>query len=105
MSNTSIYPTAAVAMSTGLRRPRASKHAAPARKRNYESATFHVNDVKFWDRDKLYPALKFTHYYDKPYYKNDHFNEFGASDEELYKFGIQTLSKLHREKKPFTRSS
>lgn len=101
MSNTSIYPTAAVAMSTGYGDRVLPSMPRLLEKRNYESATFHVNDVKFWDRDKLYPALKFTHYYDKPYYKNDHFNEFGASDEELYKFGIQTLSKLHREKKPF----
>jgi len=101
MSNTSIYPTAAVAMSTGYGDRELPSMPRLLEKRNYESATFHVNDVKFWDRDKLYPALKFTHYYDKPNYKNDHFNEFGASDEELYKFGIRTLAKLHRENKPF----
>lgn len=101
MSNTSIYPTAAVAMSTGYGDRELPSMPRLLGERNYESATFHVNDVKFWDRDKLYPALKFTHYYDKPNYKNDHFNEFGASDEELYKFGIRTLAKLHRENKPF----
>lgn len=101
MSNTSIYPTAAVAMSTGYGDRELPSMPRLLGERNYESATFHVNDVKFWDRDKLYPALKFTHYYDKPNYKIDHFNEFGASDEELYKFGIRTLAKLHRENKPF----
>ncbi|WP_236575485.1 MULTISPECIES: LTA synthase family protein [Paenibacillus] len=101
MSNTSIYPTATIAMSTGFGDRELPSMPRLLEKRNYEADTFHVNDVKFWDRDKLYPALNFTHYYDKPNYKNDHFNEFGASDEELYKFGVQTLSKLHQEKKPF----
>lgn len=101
MSNTSIYPTATVAMSTGYGDRELPSMPRLLEKRNYEADTFHVNDVKFWDRNKLYPALNFTNYYDKPYYKNDHFNEFGASDEELYKFGIETLSKLHQEHKPF----
>ncbi|MEC0238926.1 LTA synthase family protein [Paenibacillus dokdonensis] len=101
MSNTSIYPTAAIAMSTGYGDRELPSMPRLLEKENYEADTFHVNDVKFWDRNKLYPALNFTHYYDKPNYKNDHFNEFGASDEELYKFGIKTLSKLHQEKKPF----
>ncbi|MDR0268422.1 LTA synthase family protein [Paenibacillus sp.] len=101
MSNTSIYPTATVAMSTGYGDRELPSMPRLLEKKNYEADTFHVNDVKFWDRNKLYPALNFTHYYDKPNYKNDHFNEFGASDEELYKFGVQTLSKLHQENKPF----
>ncbi|MGN7355914.1 LTA synthase family protein [Paenibacillus sp. SAF-054] len=101
MSNTSIYPTAAVAMSTGYGDRVLPSMPRLLEKYGYEADTFHVNDVKFWDRDDLYPALNFTHYYDKPNYKNDHFNEFGASDEELYKFGIQTLSKLHEQNKPF----
>ncbi|MCJ8010514.1 LTA synthase family protein [Paenibacillus sp. KQZ6P-2] len=101
MSNTSIYPTGDIPMSTGYGDRELPSMPRLLEKQNYEADTFHVNDVKFWDRDKLYPALNFTHYYDKPYYKNDHFNEFGASDEELYKFGVQTLSKLHQEKKPF----
>ncbi|MED5015752.1 LTA synthase family protein [Paenibacillus chibensis] len=101
MSNTSIYPTAAIAMSTGYGDRELPSMPRILEKQGYEADTFHVNDVKFWDRDKLYPALNFTHYYDKPNYKNDHFNEFGASDEELYNFGIQTLSKLHQESKPF----
>ncbi|AZN41869.1 LTA synthase family protein [Paenibacillus albus] len=98
MSNTSIYPTAKIAMSTGY-----GDRAIPSlprllQKFGYNANTFHVNDVTFWDRNKLYAALNFDHYYDKPNYKNDHFNSFGASDEELYRVATE---KLTADKQPF----
>lgn len=101
MSNTSIYPTGTVAMSTGF-----GDRALPSlprllQKYNYEANTFHVNDVGFWDRSKLYPALNFNQYYDKTSYNNDHFNEFGASDEELYRVGVDKLSAISKSGKPF----
>jgi len=101
MSNTSIYPTGTMAMSTEY-----GDRALPSLPRlleglNYEADTFHVNDVSFWDRDKLYPALNFSHYFDKPSYENDHFNSFGASDENLYQEGIHVLSGLQAQGKPF----
>ncbi|CAI6030481.1 LTA synthase family protein [Cohnella sp. JJ-181] len=101
MSNTSIYPTAKIAMSTGY-----GDRALPSLPRllqrsGYKAYTFHVNDVKFWDRNRLYPALNFDRYFDKPYYNNDHFNDFGASDEELYRFGIEELAKTSEEGTPF----
>ncbi|GAB6988826.1 LTA synthase family protein [Paenibacillus pini] len=101
MSNTSIYPTGTAAMSTAFGDRELPSMPRLLEKRNYEADTFHVNDVAFWDRSKLYPALNFDHYYDKPSYKNDHFNEFGASDEELYKTGIQKLTDLHKQNKSF----
>ncbi|WP_276352084.1 LTA synthase family protein [Cohnella caldifontis] len=101
MSNTSIYPTAKVAMSTGY-----GDRAIPSlpkllEKRGYAAETFHVNDVTFWDRNKLYPALGFDKYFDKPYFNDDHFNAFGASDEELYKTAVNRMVELKNENKPF----
>jgi lipoteichoic acid synthase len=101
MSNTSLYPTGTVAMSTGF-----GDRAMPSLPKllqnlNYQADTFHVNDVSFWDRIKLYPALNFDHYYDKPFYVNDHFNSFGASDENLYKEGMTILTDLQTKNKPF----
>ncbi len=101
MSNTSIYPTGAIAMSTGY-----GDRVLPSLPRllgdsGYVSNTFHINDVTFWDRNRMYPALGFTAYYDKPAFKNDHFNSFGASDEELYKVGLEKLQKLNKESEPF----
>ncbi|MNH92928.1 Lipoteichoic acid synthase [compost metagenome] len=101
MSNTSIYPTGTIAMSTGYGDRKLPSLPRLLQKYNYEANTFHVNDVGFWDRIKLYPALNFDHYYDKPFYNNDHFNEFGASDEELYRVGVDKLSALSKSGKPF----
>ncbi|SFE41237.1 Phosphoglycerol transferase MdoB [Paenibacillus catalpae] len=101
MSNTSIYPTGEIAMSTGFANRELPSMPRMLESKGYEANTFHVNDVTFWDRDKLYPALGFKHYYDKPFYTNDHFNEFGASDEELYRVAVDKLQALHEQNKPF----
>lgn len=101
MSNTSIYPTGVIAMSTGY-----GDRIVPSLPRlleqdNYTSTTFHINDVTFWDRNRMYPALGFKTYYDKPSFENDHFNSFGASDEEMYKVGLEKLQELDQQNKPF----
>nr|WP_168121612.1 LTA synthase family protein [Paenibacillus sp. HB172176] len=101
LSNTGIYPTGDIAMSKGY-----GDRAIPSMPRllakyNYVSNTFHVNDVTFWNRNDLYPALGFTKYYDKPSFTDDKFNAFGASDEELYRVGMEKLSSLHDKNTPF----
>ncbi|USB32675.1 LTA synthase family protein [Paenibacillus sp. YPG26] len=101
ISNTSIYPTGTVAMSTGYGDRILPSLPSLLRKYNYETNTFHVNEASFWNRIKLYPALGFDRYYDKPAYNNDHFNEFGASDEELYRLGVDKLSAVSQSGRPF----
>jgi lipoteichoic acid synthase len=101
MSNTSIYPTGTIPMSTGYGDRNIPSLPKLLEARGYEADTFHVNDVAFWDRNKLYPALGFTHYYDKPFYTNDNFNTLGASDEELYRVGLEKITALQKQNKPF----
>lgn len=101
MSNTSIYPTGVIAMSTGYGDREIPSMPRMLAKDNYVSNTFHINDVTFWDRNQLYPALGFTKYYDKPSFNNDKFNAFGASDMELYRVGLEELKELHDAKTPF----
>ncbi|WP_417621939.1 LTA synthase family protein [Paenibacillus sp. GCM10023252] len=101
MSNTSIYPTGDIAMSTGYGDRSLPSLPRLLEKRGYEAVTFHVNDVTFWDRNRMYPALGFDRYYDKPYFNNDHFNDFGASDEEMYRVGLEQLGELAAQDKPF----
>lgn len=101
MSNTSIYPTAAVAMSKEY-----SNRALPSlpkllEEQGYTSMTLHPNEVSFWDRNKMYPALGFDAYYDKPAFKNDHFNSYGASDKELYRVGLRKMTAAAQSGKPF----
>ncbi|MNZ54805.1 Lipoteichoic acid synthase 2 [compost metagenome] len=101
MSNTSIYPTGAIAMSTGYGDKKLPSLPRILTGKGYESSTFHVNDVTFWDRNRMYPALGFDRYFDKQSFENDHFNTFGASDEEMYRVGLEQLSALQSEGKPF----
>lgn len=101
MSNTSIYPTATVAMSKEY-----SDRALPAlpkllKEQGYTTMTLHANDVTFWDRNKMYPALGFDTYYDKPAFTNDHFNSYGASDKELYRVGLTKMSAAAKKGRPF----
>lgn len=101
MTNTSIYPTAKIAMSMGYGDRELPSLPRLLQRYGYEASTFHVNDVKFWDRNMLYPALHFDRFYDKPFYNNDHFNDFGPSDEELYKLGMDKILTLAKQNKPF----
>ncbi|SMF86075.1 Phosphoglycerol transferase MdoB [Paenibacillus uliginis N3/975] len=101
LSNTSIYPLGSVAMSTGFGSRELPSLPRMLSEQGYVSNTFHVNEVSFWDRNKMYPALAFDHFYDKPYFTNDHFNSFGPSDEELYRVGIEKLSNVNKDNKPF----
>ncbi|MCR2807880.1 LTA synthase family protein [Paenibacillus sp. SCIV0701] len=101
ISNTGIYPTGTIAMSKGYGDREIPSMPRLLAKQNYVSNTFHVNDVTFWDRNKLYPALGFTKYYDKPSFVNDEFNGFGASDEEMYRVGLEKLTELHKQGQPF----
>lgn len=101
LSNTSIYPLGSVAMSTGFGGKELPSLPKLLKNLGYVSNTFHVNEVTFWDRVKMYPALGFDHYYDKPYYTNDNFNSFGPSDEELYRVGLEKLMEVHQDNKPF----
>ncbi|WP_106767684.1 LTA synthase family protein [Paenibacillus faecalis] len=101
ISNTSIYPLGSVAMSTGFGSRVLPSLPRLLEEQGYVSSTFHVNDVTFWDRNKMYPALGFHHFYDKPYFKNDQFNSFGPSDEELYRVGIEKMSGAKKDNRPF----
>lgn len=101
MSNTSIYPTGTVAMSTGFGNRELPSLPRLLREQQYKTATFHINDVTFWSRNLLYPGLGFEQYYDKPAYTNDHFNDFGASDEEMYRVGIEKIKEMSSDNKPF----
>lgn len=101
ISNTSIYPTGTVAMSMGYGDRELPSLPRLLRQEGYIADTFHVNAVKFWDRIKLYPALGFDHYYDKPFYENDHFNDFGPSDEQLYKVGMEKIRDIAKQNKSF----
>lgn len=99
--NTSIYPTGTSPMSESYGDRKLPSLAKIMKKQGYSTATFHVNDVSFWNRDQMYRALGFDRYYDKPYYVQDDFNKFGSSDEELYRVGGLKLKELQNKGRNF----
>ncbi|QAY65739.1 LTA synthase family protein [Paenibacillus protaetiae] len=67
----------------------------------YDTATFHTNEVHFWNRDDLYQALGFNRYYDKNFFGEDHSLYFGSTDDILYAKTTDELQKMDQSDKPF----
>ncbi len=67
----------------------------------YQTATFHTNDVQFWNRKELYKGLGFQHYYDAEFFGDDDIVFFGPSDEVLYEKTTDELVKMSQTGKPF----
>jgi lipoteichoic acid synthase len=98
MMNTSLFPQSysATSISEGNR-----KYESLPRLLNdqgYNTMTFHADEIKFWNRDQLYPALGFDHYYEQPLYGENDIVGLGPSDDVLYSKGISILKK---SPKPF----
>ncbi|MCP1187172.1 LTA synthase family protein [Paenibacillus sp. 1781tsa1] len=67
----------------------------------YQTATFHTNDVRFWNRDQLYKALGFDQYYDIDYFGTQDSIAFSASDEVLYSKTLDKLESMQSSGNPF----
>lgn len=67
----------------------------------YQTATFHTNDVRFWNRDQLYKALGFNQYYDIDYFGTQDSIAFSASDEVLYSKTLDKLESMQSSGDPF----
>ncbi len=67
----------------------------------YQTATFHTNDVQFWNRKELYKALGFDSYYDADFFGDEDMVFFGPSDEVLYDKTADELLKMSQTGKPF----
>jgi len=67
----------------------------------YQTATFHTNNVQFWNREQLYKALGFDRYYDAQFFGDDDTVFFGSSDEVLYDKTADELLKMSQTGKPF----
>ncbi|HIW34144.1 MAG TPA: LTA synthase family protein [Candidatus Paenibacillus intestinavium] len=99
--NTGVYPLGAPNMSSFVEGKIVPSLPRTLATQGYDSYTFHVNDVTFWNRDKMYPALGFTKYFDAKSFENDHFNSFGASDEQFYKVVLEQFKQFNEEEQPF----
>lgn len=71
------------------------------KEQGYDTATFHTNDVEFWNRGELYEALGFDRFYDKSYFGEEDTVFYGASDEVLYAKTAEQLSRMNNSTHPF----
>jgi Phosphoglycerol transferase and related proteins, alkaline phosphatase superfamily len=67
----------------------------------YQTATFHTNNVMFWNRDQLYKALGWDKYYDDRFFGKEDLVAFGPSDEVLYAKTADELSRMQQTGQPF----
>lgn len=67
----------------------------------YQTATFHTNDVTFWNRSELYSSLGWEHYYDHDFFGDEDAFFFGASDEVLYRKTADKLKDMSTGGQPF----
>lgn len=67
----------------------------------YDTATFHTNEVEFWNRGELYSALGFNRYYDKTFFGEEDTVFYGSSDEILYEKTAAELARMDDNDQPF----
>lgn len=67
----------------------------------YDTATFHTNEVDFWNRGELYRALGFNRYYDKSFFGEEDTIFYGSSDEVLYSKSSAELARMNERSEPF----
>lgn len=99
VTNTSIYPShvqSTAKQVAGLVVPSLPRML---QSQGYEAITLHTNDVQFWSRNTMYPALGFDRYYDKAYFGEEDIVEFGASDEVLYEKSVDALLEYKQQGK------
>ncbi|WP_310551096.1 LTA synthase family protein [Paenibacillus glufosinatiresistens] len=96
VANTSLYPVGNEPMFEQYADRSIPSLARLLGAQGYRTWTFHVNKASFWNRSRMYPALGFDAYFDKPFYRPERFSRFGASDEELFRAGLKKLKQADR---------
>ncbi|HSI65820.1 MAG TPA: LTA synthase family protein [Planococcus sp. (in: firmicutes)] len=99
--NTSLYPTAFNPTSQTF-----ADRAFPSLPRllkgeGYTTSTFHADDISFWNRDELYPALGIEHYYYGEFFGNEDVIGIGPSDEVMFQKAMPVLRASHMKDEPF----
>ena len=82
--NTSLYPGIDEPASLAYARKAVPGLPTAFRAAGYESYTFHTNDIRFWNRNQLYPALGFDRAYERSFFGDEELGRYGASDKVLF---------------------
>ncbi|MBZ5202064.1 sulfatase-like hydrolase/transferase [Planomicrobium chinense] len=99
--NTSLYPVAFNPTSQTFGNKQFPSLPRLLNERNYTTMTFHADDISFWNRDELYPALGFNNFYYGEFFGNEDVIGIGPSDEVMFDKALPVLKEQHAKDKPF----
>ncbi|MDQ0973986.1 lipoteichoic acid synthase [Neobacillus niacini] len=93
LMHTSLYPEGMDPTVNTLEGEEIPSLVRTLKKNGYGAATYHADDITYWSRDKLYPALGFDYIYTSNEIPNEKEIGFGPADEVLFKFVDEQLPK------------
>ena len=96
LMHTSLYPEGMDPTVNTLEGTEIPSLAWTLKKNGYGAATYHADDITYWSRDKLYPALGFDYIYTSNEIPNEKEIGFGPADEVLFNFVEEQLPKQLR---------
>ena len=91
MGNTGLYAEGMAPTVNDLNGTEVSSLSRTLKKEGYGSATYHADDVTFWNRDVLYPALGFDEVFTVEEIPDKDQVGYGPSDEVLMDFALEEL--------------
>jgi lipoteichoic acid synthase len=93
LMHTSLYPEGMDPTVNTLEGEEIPSLVRTLKKNGYGAATYHADDITYWSRDKLYPALGFDYIYTSNEIPNEKEIGFGPADEVLFNFVEEQLPK------------
>ncbi|MGD7043309.1 LTA synthase family protein [Jeotgalibacillus proteolyticus] len=66
-------------------------------KHGYHTSTYHADDVTYWNRNNLYPALGFDQYYDISYFGEEDLIGIWPSDKILFEKSLEAFDNIVKE--------
>ncbi|GMA51625.1 hypothetical protein GCM10025857_29820 [Alicyclobacillus contaminans] len=67
----------------------------------YRTMALHTNDIKFYNRNVVYPSLGFQQFYDMKYFGTEDKIAYAASDDVLYQKSLPLFTALQAKHQPF----
>ncbi|MDN7242014.1 LTA synthase family protein [Planococcus sp. N028] len=93
IANTGLYPQGMIPTVNSLNGEEVPSLPRTLQTYGYGSATYHADDVTFWNRDVLYPVLGYDEVYSNEEIPNIKPVGFGPADEVVFDFAAKKLPK------------
>lgn len=89
--NTGLYPEGMIPTVNSLNGKKVPSLAGTLQQAAYGSATYHADEVEFWNRDVLYPVLGYDEVFSSEQIPAEKEVGFGPADEVLFDFALSQL--------------